>query len=433
MAELELVTLHEDAERLVLRGPDGAEHTLAISEALRAAVRRDRPRTEALQAQSQTPLRPRELQARLRAGATVEELAAESGLPSEHVRRYEWPVAAERDHVIGQVRDHRTDPEGDATLGELADARLAARDVDAAEAVWSARRTGTAPWHVEVRFVAGGRDRCAAWTFDPRSRAVTAVDDEARWLGQPDDPVSPEILGVPTEPRRRPTPPPDPASEATELLLDDLAGRRGQRPHRTRPAPRPGDQELPLGLDGGPPARTDDGASIVDLGARRDAHRSSRAEDTSSAPDASEDPERSGRPDPGADTEEPERPSPDAGAEDASHDRGTDHEDGDHGAEHAPVPVPAPVSAPVPAPVPRPAAPAPATTDRSSSADDAGSPTQDTRSSADDTGSPADDTVAATGTGTDDPSPRPRRGARKGRAPMPSWDEIVFGGARPSS
>src|SRR5918997_5164903 len=107
MPELELVRLHEDGDHLVLRAPDGQESTLPISDALRAAVRRDRPRTEALPTQGEATLRPRELQARLRAGASAEELAVEAGIPVAHVQRYEWPVMAERDHVIRQVRAHR--------------------------------------------------------------------------------------------------------------------------------------------------------------------------------------------------------------------------------------------------------------------------------------------------------------------------------------
>lgn len=379
MAELELVTLHEDAERLVLRGPDGVEHTLAITEALRAAVRRDRPRTEALQAESAATLRPREVQARLRAGATAEDLAAQSGLPLEHVRRYEWPVIAERNHVIAQVRDHHVDSEGKVGLGELADARLAARDVDTDEAVWTARREGSTPWQVEVRFTAGQRERSARWSFDPKGKVVTALDDEARWLGQPDDPVSPEILGVPADPGPRTRPPaPDPAAEATALLLDDLAGRRGQRPaprpRRTEPGPQA--QELPLDLEAGTQNGTtdgapEDGASIVDLGARRDAQRTSR--DTSGA-----------GPGNGADAPEPEEPEPETPV--------------------AEVPV-----------------------EQSEVADPSGSPEPQVEEPA---------VAAAKQVVSAPPPPAPpakgRRGSRKGRAQVPSWDEIVFGGARPS-
>jgi hypothetical protein len=388
MAELELVTLHEDAERLVLRGPDGAEHTLAITEALRAAVRRDRPRTEALQAQSEAPLRPREMQSRLRAGATAEELAAESGLPLEHVRRYEWPVLAERDHVVTQVRAHRVDPESDTTLGDLADKRLAARDVPSGGATWSARREGSAPWHVEVRFVAGERERSAAWSYDPRGRVVVALDDEARWLGQPDDPLSPEILGVPSErpARTRPAPRPD----ATAMLLDDLADRRGQRPHRSRPVPGPQSDELPLDLQ--PEAAVAE-ASVVDLGARRDAHRS--APDSAASTDG-----------PGAevgqstapltdDDESPTRPRPSASGS---------------GSPDAP-------STPIGPP-------------ERSGASDAGPPPPSDGAS---TPAPAPQPAQTPAPARAQAKPAGRRGGRKGRAQVPSWDEIVFGGARPSS
>ncbi|SKC72635.1 septation protein SepH [Krasilnikoviella flava] len=407
MAELELVRLHEDGERLVLRGPDGTESTLPITEALRAAVRRDRPRTEALRAQAATTLRPRDLQARLRAGASVEELAEESGLPVEHVQRYEWPVAAERDHVIGQVRAHRLPGDDETTtLGEVADTRLAARGVTTAEAHWSARRDGTAPWVVEVRFSAGDRDRSARWTFDPKGRVVTPLDDEARWLGQPDDPVSPDVLGVPSMSGRAGTPRRHPEDDTTALLLDDLAGRRGQRPgDRRRPSPaRDADggaavpTPIPVGHVSAPPVMTGAtngaapdadlggkdpdaaqadpaGASVVDLGSRRAGQRAA-------VPDRSTHPSASRRPMPGVQPDES-----DGQAGDADHASAQGRADV---VEDAPAPSGPPAQG---APGPQPAAPAPRT-DKASGA---------------------------------------RRSGRKGRAQVPSWDEIVFGGGRPSS
>lgn len=404
MAELELVRLHEDGERLVLRGPDGTESTLPITEALRAAVRRDRPRTEALRAQAATTLRPRDLQARLRAGASVEELAEESGLPVEHVQRYEWPVAAERDHVIGQVRAHRLPGDDETTrLGEVADTRLAARGVTTDEARWSARRDGTAPWVVEVRFSAGDRDRSARWTFDPKGRVVTPLDDEARWLGQPDDPVSPDVLGVPSMSGRTVTPRRHPEDDTTALLLDDLAGRRGQRPgDRRRTSARAADdvppppEPIPVGHVSAPPAdasageQPEDadpaGASVVDLGSRRAGLRPA-------TPDRSAHPSSARRPVPGVLPLDPD----DAGAEGA--DAAPAHHDARQDArqdarsdvvDDAPAPSAPPAQG---AAGPQPAAPAPR---------------------------------------SDKPAGA-RRSGRKGRAQVPSWDEIVFGGGRPSS
>ncbi|MEL7974750.1 septation protein SepH [Isoptericola sp. F-RaC21] len=397
MAELELVRLHEDGERLVLRGPDGTESTLPITEALRAAVRRDRPRTEALRAQAATTLRPRDLQARLRAGASVEELAEESGLPAEHVQRYEWPVAAERNHAIGQVRAHRLPGDDETTtLGEVADTRLAARGVTTDEARWSARRDGTAPWVVEVRFSAGDRDRSARWTFDPKGRVVTPLDDEARWLGQPDDPVSPDVLGVPSTGGRTATPRRHVEDDTTALLLDDLAGRRGQRPGDRRRSParttddvEPSPTPIPVGhvsapaaerasTAGEPPAPEADevpaGASVVDLGSRRAGLRAA-------PPDRSTHPSGSRRPVPGVLPPEP--------------DGGDDPGDGSPAGrpdvvDDAPAPSGPPAQG---AAGPQPAAPAPR---------------------------------------SDKPAGS-RRSGRKGRAQVPSWDEIVFGGGRPSS
>ncbi|MFE5308176.1 septation protein SepH [Isoptericola sp. NPDC056605] len=406
MAELELVRLHEDGERLVLRGPGGTESTLPITEALRAAVRRDRPRTEALRAQAATTLRPRDLQARLRAGATVEELADESGLPVDHVQRYEWPVAAERDHVIGQVRAHRLPGDDETTtLGEVADTRLAARGVTTDEALWSARRDGTAPWVVEVRFSAGDRDRSARWTFDPKGRVVTALDDEARWLGQPDDPVSPDVLGVPSTGGRAVTPRRHVDDDTTALLLDDLAGRRGQRPGDRRRTPArtaaddvpPAPEPIPVGHVSAPPVDAPAvapepehadpaGASVVDLGSRRAGLRPT-------TPDRSTHPSSARRPMPGVlpldhDDDGADDGDNRAGAADTLPDARQDARS--DVVDDAPAPSGPPAQGPA---GPQPAAPAPRS----------------------------------------DKSAGGRRPGRKGRAQVPSWDEIVFGGGRPSS
>ncbi|MDR0482106.1 MAG: DUF3071 domain-containing protein [Cellulomonadaceae bacterium] len=179
-------------------------------------------------------LRPRDIQERLRAGDTAEYLAELSGLTVEQVQRFEWPVITEREFAIGQVRAHRISGlDRTSALGELADARLAGRGVQDS-ARWSARREGNAPWVVEVRFSAGDRERSARWTFALRTQDVTALDDEARWLSQPDDPVTPEVFGVPSVSAHRSTTADD---DIAPSFLDDLADRRGRR--SSRPAPHP--------------------------------------------------------------------------------------------------------------------------------------------------------------------------------------------------
>ncbi|WP_425956953.1 septation protein SepH [Xylanimonas sp. McL0601] len=399
MAELELVRVHRDGGHLVLRAPDGTEHALPVTDALRTAVHGlPRPAAARAEAAAMPPsaavvaepaLRPRDLQIRLRAGATAEELAAEAGMPVENVRRYEWPVIAEREHVIGMVRAHQVQGlEGASALGEVADARLAARGVPAGDATWSARREGTAPWVVEVRFAAGDRERSARWTFDVRGRVVTPLDDEARWLGQPDDPLTPEVRGVPSLTARRGLPPVD---DETDLLLGDLAGRRGQRPpSRAHRLPTVSDagtgfDMVPLGdvpvRERAPvhPAEPEQvaettGASVVDLGRWNPRRSRDRSVSPGAGPGASQ-------PSLLTPTEAGAAPASDAADTPAGAAAGEHNDDN---------PAPAPTTAATPVAV-----------------NAGGRPPTPARG-----------------------VPAARRPARKGRAQVPSWDEIVFG-ARP--
>lgn len=184
MSELTLVGLDEDGEHVVLEGPDGQRFRVRIDDALRAAVRRDRPQLEQVRADL-AGVSPREIQSRIRAGATADEVAEDSGMPVEIVRRYDGPVLAEREYVAEQARATRIGHESGApVLGDLVTDRLATRDVAPTAISWDAYRTGTSPWTVEVRFEVGGAQRSARWTYDAANRRVRALDDEARWLSE---------------------------------------------------------------------------------------------------------------------------------------------------------------------------------------------------------------------------------------------------------
>jgi hypothetical protein len=244
MSELDLVGLHEDGERLVLRGASGERYTVRIDEALRAAVRRDRPQLEHLRAQGAGALPVREIQARIRSGLSAEQVAEESGVPVEHIRRYEGPVLAEREHVVTRARATALGPDGSPALDDLVADRLAARGVDPQGAGWDSSRDAHGSWSVTLSFEAGGAARVATWGYDAASRSVRALDDEARWLSETEieaDPVrrtltaaSPDagaldavvrpVLAAVDERASWPD------ALATDAILDDLERRRGQRP-----------------------------------------------------------------------------------------------------------------------------------------------------------------------------------------------------------
>lgn len=185
MVELELVGIHSDGEHLIVMAPDGERYRLVIDEALRAAVRRDRPHLE--QVRADAVVRPKDIQAQIRAGASADDVAESSGIPVETVRRYEWPVRAEREHVSARAQALPLGRDADSpVLGDVVLDRLAARGVDTESISWDARRFGHSPWQVVAMFSSGERIREATWEVDLSARMVHALDDEARWLSETD-------------------------------------------------------------------------------------------------------------------------------------------------------------------------------------------------------------------------------------------------------
>ena len=73
MAHLTLAGVSDDGKRLRLTDDDGVEHTLDLDERLRAALRGDA--TRRLETKMDSALRPRDIQARIRAGETPEAVA----------------------------------------------------------------------------------------------------------------------------------------------------------------------------------------------------------------------------------------------------------------------------------------------------------------------------------------------------------------------
>lgn len=193
MHSLELIGLSDDGENLVLAGPSGQRFELAIDEPLRAAIRRDRPRLEQLRADQESPLRPRDIQARIRAGESAQDIASSANLPVENVSRFESAVLAERSFVAEQARAADADRgPGSPTLAARVGERLSARGLSPESAEWDAFRFAGAPWTVQISFDVAGSTRHARWHFDASSRSLTPLDDEARWLGassEPDGPI----------------------------------------------------------------------------------------------------------------------------------------------------------------------------------------------------------------------------------------------------
>jgi hypothetical protein len=201
MPELRVVAVSNDGTRLVLKAADNTEYTLAIDERLRAAVRNDRARLGQIEIEVESHLRPRDIQARIRAGASAEEVAHMAGIPVERVRRFEGPVLAERAFMAERARKtpvRRPGENAGPQLGEAVTERLQLRGAEKDTVQWDSWRRDDGTWEVLLVYRVAGEPHSASWTYDPPRRLVQAVDDEARSLiGESDDTPEPSFPFVP--------------------------------------------------------------------------------------------------------------------------------------------------------------------------------------------------------------------------------------------
>ncbi|MFF4248036.1 septation protein SepH [Streptomyces sp. NPDC001822] len=232
MPELRVVAVSNDGTRLVLKAADSTEYTLPIDERLRAAVRNDRARLGQIEIEVESHLRPRDIQARIRAGASAEEVAQFAGIPVDRVRRFEGPVLAERAFMAERARKTAVRRPGENTGPQLGDAvqeRLLLRGADRETVQWDSWRRDDGTWEVLLVYRVAGEPHSASWTYDPPRRLVQAVDEEARSLiGETDDSASPEpsfpfVPRIARLPRDRP--------------LDRALDRQIERPAPSVPEP----------------------------------------------------------------------------------------------------------------------------------------------------------------------------------------------------
>src|ERR1700690_514210 len=105
MQELRLVAVREDGTYAVLAVPGrGGRFVLPIDDRLRTVARGQFSRLAQYEIEVENPLRPKEIQDRIRAGETAEEIADAAGIPVERIRRFEGPVLAERAYIADQAQ-----------------------------------------------------------------------------------------------------------------------------------------------------------------------------------------------------------------------------------------------------------------------------------------------------------------------------------------
>lgn len=186
MRPVRFVAVSEDGHALVLADEVGRLLALPLDERLTAAIH---PEAHTGAPVSPAPpsnppsLSPRDIQARIRAGESAEDVARIAGVPVDRVLRYAGPVLQERAMLAQHARRTRlaTSDTG-ASLSEVIDGRLAQHGVDADKISWDAYRREDGTWRVVATWPSGKATAQAVWELDRARNVVSPVDDMAVYL-----------------------------------------------------------------------------------------------------------------------------------------------------------------------------------------------------------------------------------------------------------
>lgn len=131
-------------------------------------------------------LSPREIQTRIREGASAAEVAEETGMPLARIEAFAGPVLAEREHIALLARTSTVRRRGETgthrRLGELIDMRLSARGLSADELAWDSWRQADLKWRVVASLEMAPQARVGEFVFDHKGRFSVALNTDARWL-----------------------------------------------------------------------------------------------------------------------------------------------------------------------------------------------------------------------------------------------------------
>ena len=254
MRELKVVGLDVDGKRIICESDDPNEKfILRADDRLRAAVRGDKSGAASqshTDAEVPSVLRPKEIQARIRAGASIEQVAESAGVDVSRVERFAHPVLLERSRAAElATAAHPVLADGPSvlTLLETVTSALIARGLSPDSANWDAWRNEDGRWTVQLSWQAGHSENAAHFRFTPGAHGgtVTAFDDAASELIDPDfarpalRPVAPVKQLAVEEPQ-----PPAPVEEQAP---EPPKPARTPRPRKGKP-PVPAWEDVLLGV-----------------------------------------------------------------------------------------------------------------------------------------------------------------------------------------
>jgi hypothetical protein len=191
MSHLTLAGVSADGRRLLLVDAQGVEFTLDITPGVRAALRGQTTRLGQLENEMTSTLRPRDIQSRIRAGESPEEVAESAGSTVESIMTYAGPVLAEREHIVERAQKssvRRTSGDGASgshqsrILGDAVTTHLQSLDIRPERVDWDSFRREDGRWVLTADYRLPGHEGSARFVFDAPGNYVLTDNDDARWL-----------------------------------------------------------------------------------------------------------------------------------------------------------------------------------------------------------------------------------------------------------
>ncbi|KJL39742.1 MULTISPECIES: septation protein SepH [Microbacterium] len=183
MEQLKVIGTEDD--KLILATESGERFTLDVDDVLRGELRKARRERES---DAQTPRpSPREIQAHIRSGLSAREVAELLGARVEDIVRFEGPVLAEREHIVGQalavpvLLGGDFEGDGQTTFGSAVRAKLA--EAGAIGERWTSWKEPTG-WTVKLEFTSNDIGHDARWGFDPRRSTLSPLNADAIQLSR---------------------------------------------------------------------------------------------------------------------------------------------------------------------------------------------------------------------------------------------------------
>ncbi len=223
---MELKFVSREGDYLVFETSDGVRARTLIDDQIRDAIRK-------VQQSENSSFTPREVQQQIRSGLSLEEVAANLGVPESAVEPFALPILDEIRFVLDAALN-TTLPDG-PTMKRFEDMVLASDPAASFKAIKSEQG-----WEI----IANGNGTYS-WLFDARTRVIEPNSESARKIGKANS-IRDSIFTAPAAPEPAEEPQAkEPAGASVHDLVQELRSRREQSTQELKPHSAKGRAALP--------------------------------------------------------------------------------------------------------------------------------------------------------------------------------------------